>query len=91
MKYKQAISFLLAAVMGFGLLSGCSEDHPGTTTPTQDIPEPENTTAATLLSAEEDARLKEELQKDIDAILNTETEIVRSDTCIPGETYTGTA
>lgn len=51
----------------------------------------EPSTAATPLSAEEDARLKEELQKDIDAILNTETEIVHSDKYIPGETYTGTA
>ena len=88
MKCKKMISLLLVAVMALGMLSGCGADNtlgniPDTT--------PENPTAATLLSAEEDARLKEELQKNIDAILNTETEIVHSDTYIPGETYTGTA
>jgi len=91
MKYKQTISFLLVTAMVFSLLSGCSDNQPGSDAPTQDTPEPENITAATLLSEEEDVRLKEELQKDIDAILNTETDIVHSDTYIPGETYTGTA
>ncbi len=49
------------------------------------------TTAATVLSAEKDAALQADLQARIDEILNTETEIVHSDTYIPGETYTGTA
>ncbi len=48
-------------------------------------------TAATVLSAEKDAALQAELQARIDEILNTETEIVHSDTYIPGKTYTGTA
>ena len=91
MKHKQTISILLVTVMVLGLLSGCAGNQPGSVDPTQDTPEPELSTAATLLSAEEDARLKEDLQKDIDAILNSETEIVHSDTYIPGETYTGTA
>ena len=68
MKCKKMISLLLVAVMALGMLSGCGADNtPG------NIPDttPENPTAATLLSAEEDARLKEELQKNIDAILNT--------------------
>ncbi len=43
------------------------------------------------LSAEKDAELKANLQAAIDEILNTKTEIVRSDTHIPGETYSGTA
>ncbi len=80
MRYKRTISLLLVALMASGLLSGCGADN-----------SPKNTAAATLLSAEEDARLKGELQKDIDTILNSETEIVHSETYIPGETYTGTA
>ena len=91
MKHKQTISILLVTVMVLGLLSGCAGNQPGSVDPTQDTPEPELSTAATLLSVEEDARLKEALQKDIDAILSTETEIVHSDIYIPGETYTGTA
>lgn len=55
-----------------------------------DIPS-QKITAATLLSAEEDARLKKELQKSIDDILNTKTEITHSNTSISGKTYTGTA
>lgn len=47
--------------------------------------------AAAVLSAEKDAELHAELQSRIDEILNTETEIVHSDTYIPGKTYTGTA
>ena len=88
MIYKKVISMLLVAVMALGLLSGCSADNtPGSLSDNT----PENTAAAMLLSVEEDARLKENLQKDIDVILNTETEIVHSDTYIPGETYIGTA
>ncbi|MBQ8402084.1 MAG: hypothetical protein IJX14_09155, partial [Clostridia bacterium] len=80
MKTKQIISLIMLSVIVIGSLSGCGTNST-----------PETSTAATLLSAEEDARLKEGLQKDIDAILNTETAIVHSDTYIPGETYTGTA
>ena len=47
--------------------------------------------AAAVLSEEKDAELHAELQSRIDEILNTETEIVHSDTFIPGKTYTGTA
>ena len=85
MKHKNKICLLLVVVMALGMFSGCSADKNTLGSMTQ------NTTAATVLSAEEDARLKEDLQKDIDDILNTETEIVHSDTYIPGETYTGTA
>ena len=80
MKIKQIISLIMLSAIVLGSLTGCGTDSL-----------PETPPAATLLSAEEDARLKEELQKDIDAILNTETAIVHSDTYIPGETYTGTA
>lgn len=48
-------------------------------------------TSATVLSAEKDAELHADLQARIDEILNTKTEIVQSNTYIPGETYTGTA
>ena len=78
MKVKRIFSFCLAVMLLAGLLAGCGSA-------------PKNATAATPLTAEEDARLKKELQADIDAILNTETEIVHSDTYIAGETYTGTA
>ena len=88
MKVKQFVSCMMLSAIILGLLSGCG----GSSTPdSRPDNTPEPSTAATLLSAEEDARLKAELQKDIDAILNTETEIVHSDTYIPGETYTGTA
>ena len=43
------------------------------------------------LSAEMDARLHAELQARIDEILATQTQIVKSDEWIPGQTYTGTA
>lgn len=46
---------------------------------------------ATVLTAEKGAELRENLQNAIDNILYTETEIVHSDTFIPGKTYTGTA
>lgn len=46
---------------------------------------------ATVLTAQKDAELHENLQNAIDNILYTETEIVHSDTFIPGKTYTGTA
>lgn len=46
---------------------------------------------ATPLSAEMDARLHAELQARIDEILATQTQIVKSDEWIPGQTYTGTA
>ena len=48
-------------------------------------------TAASVLTEEVDQQLHADLQKRIDEILATETEIVRSDVFIPGETYTGTA
>jgi len=107
MKMKQIISLLLSAVMVLGIISGCSNNQPETTDPTQDttpsqtqeLPTqgtkvPETTapvTSATVLSAEKDAELHADLQARIDEILNTKTEIVHSDTYIPGETYTGTA
>ncbi len=92
MKYKRAVNMLLISVMAFGLLSGCGVDNTPGSIPDNTPPgTPEKPTAAARLSAEEDARLKAELQQDIDAILNTETEIVHSDTYIPGDTYTGTA
>ena len=56
---------------------------------TEEITSPQ--TSATVLSAEKDAELRADLQARIDEILNTETEIIHSDTYIPGETYTGTA
>ena len=88
MKAKQILLFVTLSTILLGLLTGCGANNPH-----ESIPDgvPDNTTAATLLSAEEDAQLKEELQKDIDAILNTETEIIHSDIYIPGETYTGNA
>jgi len=82
------LAALLSLSLLLGVLAGCGESNtPGNTEDSMQ----ETSTAAVHLSAEEDARLKEELQKDIDAILETETEIVPSDTYIPGETYTGTA
>ena len=88
MKAKQILLFVTLSTILLSLLTGCGANNPH-----ESIPGgvPDNTTAATLLSAEEDAQLKEELQKDIDAILNTETEIIHSDIYIPGETYTGNA
>jgi len=83
MKHKRKISLVLVAVLG--ILSGCEADGDISSSTTK------NETTVTYLLAEEDARLKEELQKDIDAILSTDTVIVHSDTYIPGETYTGTA
>ena len=92
MKLKRCLCLLLAAVMALGLLSGCGNPQTQVNDDTQGTTDKvENTNVATVLSVEEDARLKEDLQKDIDAILNTETAIVHSDTYIPGETYTGTA
>ena len=92
MKHKSKICLLMVVVMALGMLSGCGNQTTQVTDSTQETtPKTENANAAEVLSAAEDARLKEELQKDIDAILNTETEIVHSDTFIPGETYTGTA
>jgi len=92
MKYKRGLCLLLVVGMALGMLSGCgnpqtqvNDDTQGTTDKT------ENTNVATVLSAEENGRLKANLQKSIDAILNTETAIIHSDTYVPGETYTGTA
>jgi len=88
MNAKCKISLMMILVMLLGLLSGCSRsDSQDSSSSSSANPSAE----ASLLSVEEDARLKEELQNDIDAILNTETAIVHSDTYIPGETYTGTA
>lgn len=44
-----------------------------------------------ILTEEMDEQLHTELQADIDAILNSSTEIVHSDTYIAGKTYTGRA
>ena len=88
MNAKCKISLMMILVMLIGLLSGCSRsDSQDSSSSSSANP----SAGVSLLSVEEDARLKEELQNDIDAILNTETEIVHSDTYIPGETYTGTA
>ena len=92
MKSKRISSLLLSSALVLGLLAGCSGGNiPDGSNNAAVTNTPEDTTTATLLSAEEDARLKEDLQQAIDAILNTETNIVHSDTYVPGETYTGTA
>ena len=92
MKYKSKISLLMVVMMVLGILSGCSNPQTQVTDVTQGTTDKtETANAAKVLSAEEDALLKEDLQKDIDTILNAETEIVHSDNYIPGETYTGTA
>lgn len=100
MKYsKRMIGLLLSvsivSVMLSGLLSGCDGNGvPNNTpdiTPNRTSGNVEKPSAAVRLSAQENARLKDVLQTDIDAILNSETKIIHSDTFIPGETYTGTA
>lgn len=107
MKIKQMICFLLSIVMMLGMLSGCGENQPEATDSTQDTAQSETqepptqqptiqettapVTTAAILSAEKDAELHTNLQTRIDEILNSKTEIVHSDTYIPGETYTGTA
>lgn len=92
MKIKRIICLLLSIVMALGMLVGCNTDSPETTTSTQDtLDTTAPVTSATVLSAEKDAELQADLQARIDEILNTETEIVYSDTYIPGKTYTGTA
>ena len=92
MKNKSKICLLIVVMTAFGLLSGCGNPQIQVTDATQGATHiTENANAAVVLSAEEDGQLKANLQKSIDAILNTETEIVHSDTYIPGETYTGTA
>ena len=99
---KQIISLILSLVMMLSLFAACtSTEVPETSTPVQiqePTTEPETptettapVTSAPILSAEKDAELHADLQARIDEILNTETEIVHSDTYIPGETYTGTA
>ena len=107
MKNKQLICWILSAMTALGMLAGCQTEQPvntdpaGSSTPAQTqapetVPEtsagtPAPSSSATVLSAEEDAKLHADLQARINEILNTETEIVHSDTYIPGETYTGTA
>ena len=92
MKNKSKICLLIVVMTALGLLSGCGNPQIQVTDATQGTTHiTENANAAVVLSAEEDGQLKANLQKSIDAILNTETEIVHSDTYIPGETYTGTA
>lgn len=91
MKSRQIFSLLLSSALALGLLSGCGGGNTPDGSNDAAVTNTSENTAATLLSAEEDTRLKTELQKDIAAILNTETKIVHSDTYIPGETYTGTA
>lgn len=93
---KRSICLILSIMMVLGVLAGCQRSIPvQTQDPTADSVTPIETTAsqtsATVLSAEKDAELHADLQTRIDEILNTETEIVHSDTYIPGETYTGTA
>jgi len=99
---KLIISLILSLVMMLSLFAACtSTEVPETSTPVQiqePTTEPETptettapVTSAPILSAEKDAELRADLQARIDEILNTETEIVHSDTFIPGETYTGTA
>ncbi len=107
MQFKKILCILLCLTMLVGILAGCGTEKPPTSesttpateptdtselepTPTPE-PTPEPSTAATVLTAEKDAELHAQLQARIDEILNTETEIVHSDTYIPGETYTGTA
>ncbi len=53
--------------------------------------EEDRTGGAAVITKEEDQALKARLRAAIDEIQNSETAIVRSDTFIPGETYTGTA
>ena len=100
MKMKRTICLLLSIVMVLSVLVGCQAElavstdpsSDSTLAPTQDlttVPEtPTETTApqasAMVLSAEKDAKLRVDLQARIDEILNTETEIVHSDTFIPG-------
>ena len=48
-------------------------------------------TGATVMTAEVDNQLHSQRSSRINAILNTPTSIVHSDTYIPGQTYTGTA
>lgn len=92
MKHKRWLCLLLVVGMVLGMLSGCSNPQTQVSDDTQEtIDKTENTNVATVLSAEENGRLKANLQKSIDAILNTKTAIVHSDTYVPGETYTGTA
>ena len=101
---KQLFYFILSLVMVFSLLTACGNSYPSEDTTqanesvTAPVPSSETPTeatspqtSATVLSAEKDAELHTNLQARIDEILNTETEIVHSDTFIPGETYTGTA
>lgn len=52
---------------------------------------PSEETKAQPLTVQKQAELEAGLQAAIDAILTTDNEIVKSDTYIPGETYTGTA
>ena len=44
-----------------------------------------------ILTEEMDTRFHEDLKSSIDEIMNSSSDIVHSDTYIPGETYTGTA
>ena len=90
---KRIVSLLLALVMVLGL-AGCGGSEPTVEeVPTTEATQPTEAviTAASKLTAEKDAELRADLQARIDEILNTKTEIVHSDTFIPGETYTGTA
>ena len=106
-KMKRAICLILSIMMVLSVLAACqvepsvSTDPPERSAPVQiqeptPVPEtpaepPAPQTSATVLSAEKDAELHADLQARIDEILNTKTEIVQSNTYIPGETYTGTA
>lgn len=59
-------------MMVLGMLAGCGNPQTQVTDSTQETTQTtENANVAGVLSAEEDTRLKEELQKDIDAILTT--------------------
>lgn len=96
---KKLIALLLALsmVMALSLATGCREGTAENGAPSAGATESAapttelETTAATVLSAEKDAEFRANLQSAIDSILSAESEIVHSDTYIPGETYTGTA
>ncbi len=83
---KRSLGLILSIMMVLSVLVGCQRSI---SDQTQETPDPQ--TAAAVLAAEKDAELRADLQTRIDEILNSETEIVHSDTYVLGETYTGTA
>ena len=97
MEMKRIAPLTLFAFLVIMMSGGCGGGGGGggthdTYSPDEPSPdEIQNGTAATVLTAEEDSRLKGNLQSRISDILNTETAINHADTFIPGKTYTGTA